>query len=135
MATRTAFLSKLIGLYALIFGICMLVNRDGTIAAVAGFARDPALVLVCGVFALGVGLAMILGHNRWSGGVLPIVVTVIGWLSLIKGVVLLFVSPAAFATYMQSLHYEQAFYIYAAVTLLVGAYLTYGGFSLGRRVA
>jgi hypothetical protein len=132
MQSRTAFLSKLIGLYALFFGLAMFANKQATIDAVAAILRSPGLVLLSGIFALSVGLAMILSHNIWSGGALPIVVTIIGWLSMLKGLVLLFLSPAALAAYAQALHYERSFYLYAAITLVLGAYLTYGGFTASR---
>jgi hypothetical protein len=52
-----------------------------------------------------------LGHNVWSGGALPVVVTLVGWVALIKGLLLLFLSPeAAAGLYLGGLHYEQPFY-------------------------
>jgi hypothetical protein len=35
------------------------------------------------------GVAMVVGHNVWSGGALPLVVTPVGWLILAKGLLLL----------------------------------------------
>src|SRR5690348_14216277 len=35
------------------------------------------------------GTALVIGHNVWSGGVLPVVVTLLGWLTLIKGIALM----------------------------------------------
>jgi hypothetical protein len=81
------------------------------------------------VITLVAGLAMILGHNVWSGGVLPVVVTLVGWLTLIKSLLFLFLSPeAAVGFSLEGLHYEQLFYLYAAISLILGAYLTSGGF-------
>jgi hypothetical protein len=132
MPARTAFISKLIGLYVLIFGVAMLANRPATIAGVGALLRDPGLVLLSGIFALSVGLAIVLAHNVWSGGALPVVVTAIGWLSILKGLVLLFLSQDALAGYVQAVHFEQSYYVYALVTLALGAYLTYGGFKMSR---
>jgi hypothetical protein len=132
MPARTAFISKLIGLYALIFGVAMLVNRPGTIVGAGALLRDPGLVLLSGIFALSVGLAILLAHNVWSGGALPIVVTVIGWLAILKGLVLIFLSQDALAGYVQAVRFEQSYYVYAVVTLALGAYLTYGGFKMSR---
>ena len=134
MSPLTLFLSKMIGLFAIVFGLSMLSNKQGSVTAVAAILHDPGLVLISGIFALSVGLAMILGHNVWSGGALPIVVTLIGWLSTIKGLVLLFLSSDALAAYAGAIHYEQAFYVYAAVMLAIGAYLAYGGFRADSRL-
>ena len=40
-------------------------------------------------------IAMAIGHNVWSGGALPIVVTLVGWLIFAKGLMLSFVSQEA----------------------------------------
>ena len=57
------------------------------------------------------------------------IVTLSGWLTLLKGVVfvgLAPVSPTDF--YLLELRYEQLYYFYAVLSLAVGAYLTYEGF-------
>jgi hypothetical protein len=87
-------------------------------------------MLVLAFVVLGLGIAIVVGHNVWSGEALPIVVTIIGWLTLLKGLFLTFLAPAGTATYLSALHYQQLFYIYAGVVLAVGAYLTYGGFTM-----
>jgi hypothetical protein len=43
-----------------------------------------------GAITLAAGLAMVLAHNIWSGGALVVVVTVVGWITLIKSLLFLF---------------------------------------------
>ena len=130
MSDRTIYLARLIGLYCLLAGLIMVVQREGMVAAVEALVLDRALLLILGVITVAVGLAMILAHNIWSGGALPVVVTLIGWLTLIKGLVLWLMSPPAAAQfYLQQLHYPQLYYLYATVTLVIGVYLTVAGFS------
>jgi hypothetical protein len=87
------------------------------------------MMFVLGVITLGAGLAMILAHNIWSGGALAVIVTLVGWLAVIKSLLFLFLPPAAQAGFfLRQLHYQQLFYLYAGVTLVLGLYLTYGGF-------
>lgn len=55
--------------------------------------------------------------------------TLVGWVTLIKGLSFLFLSPEVETElYLRQLHYEQFFYMYAAISLVLGVYLTYGGF-------
>ena len=129
MAPTTRFLSRLLGVYCLIVGLIMLVHQQSTVATVTALLRDPPLVYVLGVIVLFAGLAMILVHNRWSGGVVPVLVTVVGWLTLVKGVVLIGWAPAGAAdVYLVQLHYAQLYYLYGVITLALGAFLTYAGF-------
>jgi len=91
--------------------------------------HNSPLLLTFGMVFLTAGLAIVLGHNVWPGGALPVVVTVVGWLLLIRGLILLFLSPEAAVGIFAGLHFEHLFYLYFAVSLTVGVYLTYGGFS------
>ena len=128
MSSRTVFLGRLIGLFFLLFGLSMLVHKQTMVDTAAAVVHDPGLVLMFGVVALVAGLAMVLGHNVWSGGALPVVVTLFGWILLIRGALLLFLSPEAVAGWIDFLHFEQLFYLYAGITLILGLYLTYAGF-------
>ena len=70
------------------------------------------MMLILGVITLAAGLAMVLPHNIWSGGVLAVIVTLVGWLALIKGLFFLFLPPEMEAgLFLQQLHYEQLFYL------------------------
>lgn len=128
MPPRTAFLSKLIGLYCLLVALSMLTNKEATVAAVNSLFHSPAVLLIGGLVALVIGLAMILGHNVWSGGAPAIIVTLFGWAALIKGVIILFLPPQAATLYFAALHYQQFLYPYSALMIVLGAYLTYAGF-------
>ena len=126
---RTVFLGRLLGLYCLIVGLSMVAHKQATVATITALVHSRPILLFAGVIALGAGLAMVLGHNVWSGGALPIIVTLVGWISLIKGVLVLFLSPQAdMGVVLGTLQYERLFYLYAGITLIFGVYLTYGGF-------
>jgi hypothetical protein len=129
MLPRTIFLSKLIGLYSVLVGLAMLAHRHASVETIQAMVHNAPVLYIAGVIALTAGLAMVLGHNVWHGGVLPVVVTLVGWLSLVKGLVILLLSPhAAGVVFLGGLHYEQLFYLNAAIAIILGAYLTYAGF-------
>jgi hypothetical protein len=95
---------------------------------VTAMIHNAPLMFLASLMTLTAGLAMVLGHNLWSGGALPVVVTLTGWVTLIKGLLLLFLSPEAYAgLFLGGLHYEQLFYLYSAISLLLGIYLAYAG--------
>ena len=129
MSPRTVFLSRLIGLYSILVSLSMVTHKQATVEMVTVLVHNSPLLFIVGLITLVAGLAMILGHNIWSGGALPVIVTLIGWLTLIKSLLFLFLSPeAAVGFYLGRLHYEQLFYMYDAIALILGVYLTYGGF-------
>ena len=131
MSSRTTYLSRLIGLYCVLISLSMAAHKEATVTAVNAYMHDAPALLLAGVIALVAGLAIVLGHNVWSGGALPVLVTLTGWIALSKGLMLLLLSPTA--GFLEAIRYEQFFYLYIAITLALGAYLTYGGFRSASR--
>ncbi len=130
MSSRTIFLSRLFGLSCILIALPMMLHKQAVVDMVTGLFRDPSMTFLIGVLTLVAGLATVLAHNIWSGGVLPVVLTIVGWLTLIKGFTfLLLFSEDAAGLYLGTLHYCQFFYIYMAICLVLGAYLTYAGFA------
>jgi len=129
MATRTLFLSRLIGLYCIVAALSMILRGQAMVGTVTLLLKDAPLMFFLGVVTLSAGLAMVLAHNHWSGGALAIIVTLIGWITLIKGVLFLTLTPEAeSALFLKGLHYQEYFHLYAAISLAIGVYLTHGGF-------
>jgi hypothetical protein len=129
MSPLTIFLAKLLGLYCVILALVMMVRGQSAAAPAKAVVANPSLLLYVELIGLAPGLAMVLGHNIWSGGILPVVVTLVGWFIVIRSAVLLALSPEATMKLVDSLQYEKRFYIYMGVTLVLGLYLTYAGFS------
>jgi len=98
--------------------------------------ENPPLLFIAGLLGFTAGLAIVLSHNVWSGGALPILVTLFGWASLIKGILLLVLSPETESrVFIVGLRFEQYPNLYAAFLLLIGAYLTYAGFTSSTRTS
>jgi hypothetical protein len=130
MSPLTVFLSRLLGLYCTLVAFSMILHKQATVETVTALLHDSPAMFVVGVVALGAGLAMVLAHNIWSGGALVVIVTLLGWTTLIKGLLFLFLPPHMEAGFfLANLHYQQLFYVYAAISLVVGIYLTYRGFT------
>ncbi len=129
MPASTTFLCRLFGLYFLFASLSMITRGQATVDIVTSIVHDAPLMFFIGIVTLAAGLALILNHNIWSGGAAPILVTLLGWITLLKGVLFLFLSPAAAVSlFLGSFHYQSFFYFYAAFCLLIGAFLAYSGF-------
>ena len=133
MSPRTVFLSRLIGLYCILVALSMITRKQATVETVTALLHDPSMMFVLGVITLVSGLAMVLSHNVWSGGALAVIVTLVGWGTLIKGLFFLFLPPGMEAGFfLRQLHYQELFYLYGGISLGLGIYLTYGGFKSTR---
>jgi len=83
---RSTFIAKLLGPFFLVVGVGMLVNQSVYQAMISEFLRSAALVYLSGILSLFAGLAIVNVHNSWISG-WSVVITVIGWLMLIGGIV------------------------------------------------
>jgi hypothetical protein len=129
MHALTIFLAKLIGLYCVLLAGGMLINRRDSLAAIEAMIRSPQMLLMSGVVALPAGLALVLGHNAWSGGPLAIVVTIFGWAVLIKAVALLAAPHDRMTRLYRAMHYDRWFTPYMVVVAALGLALAVAGFA------
>ena len=126
MSRLTIFLARYIGLSTIVLVLAMAVRGSATVEATMA---DAPVVLSYGIISLGLGMAMIVGHNVWRGGALPVVVTVVGWLIAAKGLALLLLPPDAVTPVLGQMHYGANYYLYLAPAFVLGVYLAWAGFT------
>ncbi len=107
----------------------MFARAQATVEIVKAIVQDRPLLFIAGLMGVTAGLAIVLAHTVWSGGALPMLVTLFGWAALIKGMLLLLLPPELESSvFIVGLRYEQHPNLFAAFVLLLGAYMTYSGF-------
>ena len=125
MPPRTIYLGRLIGLYCIFIAVAMMSHKQAAVMTMTALIHDAPVLFIVSLMATLAGLAIILAHNIWSGGALPIVVTLVGWISLIKGLIFLLLPPETSVAYFEALRYGQFFYVYMSITLVLGIFLTF----------
>mgnify|MGYP000176752315 CR=1 FL=1 len=83
----SVFLAKLIGTYMVIVAVGFLVNRNIYQRLIDDFSKSPALTYMGAVLAIITGLLIVMVHNVWVIS-WPVIITIFGWLGLIKGILL-----------------------------------------------
>jgi hypothetical protein len=132
MTERTIFLSKLIGVYCIIVGVTMALNKTATVQMVTALVNDAPLLYVFGLTVTAAGLAIVIAHNRWSS-LAAVLVSIVGWGALIKGLLFLFLPPsAAGGITVWGVPYERFYYGDVVLALVLGCYLAYRGFTARR---
>jgi hypothetical protein len=126
----TAYFARFLGLWALLTSICMLINPE----SVSVLFQNPAAVYATGLLLVVVGLAIVLAHNVWSGGALRVIVTIFGWLTLLKGLHFLLMTPSAQAAFYDAIRYDQYSSVYAGIGVIIGLVMTIAGFRSATRV-
>jgi len=126
MSKLTIFLARSIGLFMVLLVAGFLV-RGGT--AIEATIEDEGVMISYAIISLAMGVAMVIGHNVWSGGALPVVVTLVGWLVLAKGFLLLVLAPDEMSAMVQRMGYAEHYRLLLMPALVLGLYLTWAGFA------
>ncbi|TLG79254.1 hypothetical protein [Methylocystis sp. B8] len=128
MTPLTLFLAKLIGAYALIMSAWMLVRRDVALQMIESISREPVAIAFIGMIRLAIGLAIVIGHDIWSDAAAALV-SLVGWLTLISGVLTLFLPPQTVRDIFSKMGYEKRYPVFALVSFALGGALLIAGFS------
>jgi hypothetical protein len=105
----------------------MLVNQSVYQSMITEFLHSIALVYLSGLLSLIAGLAVVNVHNSWASG-WSVVITVIGWLMLIGGVVRLVVPQLAIGIGTTVYGSSAAVVFVAIVSPVLGGFLTFKGY-------
>lgn len=124
--TASLLLARLLGPLFLVAGLGLLANRAHYRKMLHGFLSDAALYYFSGALALTAGVAILLFHNLWTAD-WRVLITVIGWLSVLKGVVrLLF--PQAGQKAADKLTSPGALLGFGLLAVLLGGWFCYVGY-------
>jgi hypothetical protein len=130
MSPLTIFLGKFLGLTYLLTCLVSVARPKATLDAANSMAEDSGLLLISGIFTMAAGVAVVIGHNIWSGGALPVAVTVLGWLMLIKGVVLMAAPPRILIASYSFLNSPSRFRLVLIPATIFGAWMTVMAFTV-----
>lgn len=105
-------------------GVGALINQRAMADMATQLAGNTALVFIAGLLSLVAGVAIVRAHNVWSGG-WPVVVTVVGWLAIVGGLVRMWFPDMA-APIAASVTATPSLIMLAGVAnLALGAFLTF----------
>lgn len=120
-------LAKIFGLYFLALGLAFLVNPERFRRIFPNVVNNDTFLLFGALFAVLIGAFIVSVHNEWVFS-WPVIITILGWWSLIKGFGLLihpdFIKYFSFMQNRSDLFYRSISIAY----LVIGAFLTYKGF-------
>jgi len=123
------FIAQIIGLLFSIVAVGVLINTAIYRRIVEEFTESHALCYLGGILALFFGLFILNFNNAWTAD-WTVIITIIGWLSVVKGV-LIIVFPNVFLNFSNWMRMGDAIMRYMGIIyLLLGLFLTFKGFGL-----
>lgn len=82
---HSIFLAKIIGPVLVVVALAFLLNRQSYAKVVEGLLSNAAFMYIGAYMGLLLGLLIVNTHNVWDGSWV-VIITVIGWIAMIKGV-------------------------------------------------
>jgi hypothetical protein len=121
--------AQVTGLSLVAVSTAMLTRPRGMIVMVERLLENPPIMYVLGLVQLVGGLTMVLTQDVAAGGNLTLVLSLVGWWLLIRGGMLMFMSPEALWSLVDSIELTKYYFVSNILGLLIGIYLAYTGFT------
>ena len=121
------FLARLLGPVFLIVGASILFNPKVFRDIAAEVVRSVTLVYLFGFIDFAAGLAIVITHNVWLAS-WPVLITLIGWLLLIRGTVRVLIPETVMGYAAKVLGNKQLIPVAGVVTGIIGLVLCYFGY-------
>jgi len=121
------FLAQALGIYLLIVSISMFLNPAQYKIMINEIANMPSMLFLSGIMALIIGILIVITHNVWVAD-WRVIITLLGWLSLLKGIIRVMFPMFALRAMKKFMHNMSNYYVVAFIALLLGGYLSFFGF-------
>ena len=120
------FVAQLVAIVYLAVGVGILVDKKYFIKMVEGFMKDVSAMYLGGLMAIIAGFSLVTFHNEWVKS-WEVLVTIIGWMALVKGVMLL-AFPSTMINMTKSLVNAKNLSTFAPIVIALGLVFGYFGF-------
>jgi uncharacterized protein YjeT (DUF2065 family) len=120
---------QIFSLFYITVGIGILVNPGFYKKLFEDFIDNAAILYLGGIMALTIGYLILTFHNTWTKD-LSVIITIFGWLAMIKGLVIL-IRPKIIITLSKAMvQKENILKIEAIVIIILGLAFSFLGFCL-----
>lgn len=120
------FVAQTLSLLYLSIGAGLLLNRNYYQSAFIELIENKGLMFLSGWMALMAGVALVNYHNVWSND-WRMIITVVGWIALAKGIIL-FAFPSAINAYKKLLLNTRFLDAITYLVIVLGMFFGYYGF-------
>jgi len=119
-------ITQVLGIILAVMGLSVAIDRKIVSAALEKVSQDRGFLWLWAFLILTMGALMVVLNNIWTSG-LPLLVTILGWLTLIKGAFLLLLPGPAVSLYRKC--NKNSVLVFGGIAaFILGVVLLYLGF-------
>lgn len=121
----SSFFAQVIGFYLFFICLAMIVQAQRFKKIMTEVLSHPGSLFICGATNILFALVVLVPHNLWVAD-WQVLITVIAWLALLKGLATLFF-PEMFVSMFKNLMNKTGYHVWTWLWLLVSLYLIWMG--------
>ena len=122
----TIILAQILGITLTFMGLSLIIDKKGASLLLEEATKNRAILWILGFISLLVGTVLLEFHNTWNT-LLQSLITLIGWLALIKGIMILLFGDTL-AWFYKHWNKEKTFTVSGIITFIIGLIFVYYGF-------
>ena len=119
-------IAKIISVIYLSFGVGLLFNTSFYKKGIEKLLDSAEFMMLGGIMAIIIGIVIIEFHNNWIKN-WTVIITLIGWIALIKGILLL-AFPKSMVFFKPMFQFKNLYKFLAPLVILFGLVFAYFGF-------
>jgi hypothetical protein len=124
----SVFIAQLLGPMFVVAGVAFLVKPQMIRTVLGDFIRSPTWIYLAGFMGLLTGMALVLTHRVWALD-WRLIITVIGWLTLVRALITIF-QPQWIVAAGNAMLAHRGIFVGSAVTeLVIGLVLSFFGYA------
>lgn len=125
---QSLLLAKVIGLTLIFTSSALLINKKNIDLLFSLYGQTTA-IFITGFLETVLGILLVLKHNVWTLD-FRVIITIIGWILLVRGVGRIFFPDKSMQMVSKFKKNKTIFTPLLLFVFLIGAYLTYKGFTI-----
>jgi len=95
-------LAHIFGICFIVLGLSMILNKNWTAVVVEEMANNQGILWLAGLITVTMGSIIVVLNNSWAFG-LPLFMSILGWLTLLKGAIIL-IFPGSSISYYRKMN-------------------------------
>jgi uncharacterized membrane protein HdeD (DUF308 family) len=116
-------ITNILGILFVVLGMSLFANKKAVNSLLEEATKNGAVMWLFGFLSLLMGAIVITFVNSWNSN-LEILITILGWLMLLKGIILLII-PSAITSVYRKIKGDSLFSLGGVIVLIIGLILMF----------
>jgi len=119
---------QIFGLIYLSMGLGMSLNQKFYKSLLGNYKDNPAMTYLTGLIVFVLGFIIVSHHNIWSSDITTVIITILGWTALIKGILVIIFPDTMISVVRKIAPISKHTKTWSMIVFFLGLIISYLGF-------